>query len=68
MWGPHPWGFEWIFPVMGLLMFLGCLAMAFRFARTGRGCLGWRRDRSVADARREIDALRKEIEQLKGAR
>jgi len=53
---------------MGLLMFLGCLAMAFRFASTGRGCMGWRRDRSVADARREIDALREEIRQLKGSR
>ena len=35
LWGPV-WGFWWIFPVLGFLM---CLAMAFRFWRSGAGCM-----------------------------
>jgi len=73
MWEPHVWGFGWIVPVMGLLMFLLCLAMAFRFARSGRGfmCMGgYRRvgrDR-LADIDRDVNALREELRQLKTSR
>ena len=73
MWGPHVWGFGWIFPVMGMLMLLVCLAMAFRFASSGRGftcmsgCRRTGRDR-LADIDRDVDALREEIRQLKASR
>ncbi len=43
LWGPL-WGFLWILPVLGFLM---CLAMAFRFWRSGAGRMG--RHRAVAD-------------------
>jgi len=73
MWEPHVWGFGWIFPVMGMVMLLVCLAMAFRVASTGRGfmCMrGYRRmgrDR-LADIDRDVNALREEIRQLKASR
>ena len=43
LWGPV-WGFWWIFPVLGFLM---CLAMAFRFWRSGAGCMGMGSQRAV---------------------
>ncbi len=40
--GPFVWGFWWVFPLIALVMCLGCLIMALRFARSGRrfGCMG----------------------------
>jgi hypothetical protein len=45
MCGPLLWGFWWIFPLMGLLVCLGFLVMAFRSAKRGRGfgCMGGHR-------------------------
>lgn len=42
MCGPLLGGFWWLLPLMGALMCLGFLVMAFRFASTGRGfmCMG----------------------------
>lgn len=78
MWGPGPWaspmwGFWWIFPLIGVLVCLAFLFMAFRFVTTGRGfmCMGGHRAMAsddVAEMRREIQALREEIKQLKAAR
>ncbi len=73
MWGAGPWAFWWIFPMIGLLICLGFLVMAFRFVGTGRGfmCMGGHRgmgNDEVAETRREINALREEISQLKASR
>lgn len=70
MWEPHMWGFGWIFPVMGALMLLVCLVMAFRLASTGRGfmCMSGRGRDRLADIRRDVNALREELRQLKAAR
>ncbi len=42
MCGPFLWGFWWVFPLIALVMCLGCLIMAFGFGGTGRrfGCMG----------------------------
>jgi hypothetical protein len=32
-------GVWWVFPLIGFLLCLGFMVVAFRFARTGRGCL-----------------------------
>jgi hypothetical protein len=47
MWGPGlcgagMWGFWWIFPLVGALVCLALIVMAFRFVSTGRGfsCVG----------------------------
>jgi hypothetical protein len=67
------WGFWWIFPVVGLFVCLAFLVMAFRFMSTGRGfmCMGGHRsvghDES-AEMRREIQALREEMKQLRASR
>ena len=72
-WEAPMWGFWWIFPLMGLVMCLAFAVMAFRFIATGRGfmCMGGHRpaggDES-AELRREIQALREEIDRLKAAR
>ena len=73
MWGPFTAGFWWMFPLMGLVMFLGCLLMMFRSVRTGRGfmCMGEHggtRTDEASEIRREINALRKEISVLRAAR
>ncbi len=73
MWGADPWAFWWIFPVMGLLICLGFVVIAVRFASTGRGfmCMGGHRgmrNDEVAETRREIHALREEVRRLKASR
>jgi hypothetical protein len=78
MWGPGPWGapmwgFWWIFPLIGVLVCLAMMFVAFRFMSTGRGfmCMGGHRamgNDHVAEMRREIHALREEIKQLKTSR
>ena len=72
-WGAPMWGFWWIFPLIGLLICLSFLVMAFRFMSTGRGlmCMGEHQgmgNDEVAEMRREIHALREEIKQLKASR
>jgi uncharacterized membrane-anchored protein YhcB (DUF1043 family) len=62
----------WIFPLIGLVVGLAFLVMAFRAMRLGDGfmCMGHRRHPGaddVAAMRREISALREEIKQLKTA-
>lgn len=44
MCGPWFWGFWWIFPLIGLVLFAACAFMAFRSLRSGRGiaCMGGR--------------------------
>ena len=79
MWGPGPWGatpmwgFWWIFPVIGLLVGVTFLVMMVRVLTTGRGvmCMGGHHASSsdeTVQMRRELDALREEVKQLKAAR
>jgi hypothetical protein len=67
------WSLWWIFPLIGCLLFLAFFVLAFRFMITGRGfmCMGGHRaggNDETAAMRREIHALREEIQQLKAAR
>ena len=67
------WGFWWILPLVGLLICLGFLVLAFRLMSTGHGfmCMGGHRSMGsdeVTEMRREIHALHEEIKQLKAAR
>jgi hypothetical protein len=64
------WGFWWIFPVMGLLLCLGFLLIAARVIGTGLCPIGRHavRPDESAEMRREIDALREEVRQLKASR
>lgn len=78
MWGPESWGapmwgFWWILPLVGLFVCLAFLVMMVRFMSTGRGfmCMGGHRGIANDETRvmrREIDALREEVKQLKAAR
>lgn len=78
MWGPGPWAmpmwsFWWVVPLIGSLVCLAFLVMALRSMSTGRGfmCMGGHQgvgNDEVAAMRREIHALREEIEQLKASR
>ncbi len=72
-WGPPMWGFWWIFPLMGLLFCLAFLTIAVRFMASGRGFMpmGGHQERAADETtalRREIAALREEIEMLKSVR
>lgn len=72
-WGPPMWGFWWILPLIGLFICLAFLVMAFRFMSTGRGfmCMGGHHgtgNDDFAEMRREIQALREEIKQLRASR
>jgi hypothetical protein len=67
------WGFWWILPLIGLLICLGLLVVAFRFMSTGRGfmCMGGHRrmrNDEVAEMRRQIHTLHEEVRQLKASR
>lgn len=76
MWGPGPWGgpmwgFWWIVPIVGLVIGVVCLVAMVR-AMSGQGrfmCMGGHRahDEGTAALRREIQALREEIKNLKAA-
>jgi hypothetical protein len=73
MWGPLTVGFWWIFPLMGLVMCLGCLLMMFRSVTTGRGFMCMRGHHGTqtdedSEMRRELSALREEVSRLKAAR
>ena len=75
MWGPGPWGpmwsFWWIVPLLGMLLCLTFMVLAARFLVTGRGLMcmggghGTAQDPGAAELRREVAALRAEIERLK---
>ena len=75
MWGPGPWGapmwgFGWIFPLIGLLLFLICVIAMIRFMSGGRRfmCMGGHDSDGTdepAKLRREIHELREEVKQLK---
>jgi uncharacterized membrane protein len=72
-WGAAPmWGFWWIFPLMGMVVCLAFLVMVFRFVFTGHGpaCMAGHGDsgKETAELRRDILALRQEIDQLKASR
>jgi uncharacterized membrane protein len=67
MWGPAPWmgpmwGFWWIFPVIGLLIFLFFVVFVVRMIGGGGHfmCLGPRHHDSE-----EITRLRRELEELR---
>jgi TATA-box binding protein (TBP) (component of TFIID and TFIIIB) len=66
------WGFWWIFPVIGLLIFLLCVALVARmiFAGGHLMCSGARRenDEETARLRREVDALREQVKKLANTR
>ncbi len=74
MWGFLTVGFWWLFPLIGVLMCLGCLFMMLRSMTPGRGfmCMGGghrgtHTDES-SDMQRELNALREEVSRLKTAR
>jgi hypothetical protein len=67
------WGFWWIFPLVGVFVWLAFLGMMFRLMSTGQGfmCIGRHRgtgNDESAKMRREINALHEEIEQLRASR
>ena len=75
MWEAGPWwpmwSFWWIVPLLGMLLCFTFMVLAARFLVTGRGLLcmggshGAPRDADAAEMRREITALRAEVERLK---
>ena len=46
-WGAWMGGIWWIFPLVGLIVCLAFVFMAFRFLMTGRGCMCMSAHRSV---------------------
>ena len=76
MWGPGPWiaptwGFGWIFPVIGLLIFLFLVIFIVRMIAGGDHfmCMGQHRhdNDETARLRREIEELREEIKKHRTA-
>ena len=73
MWGPWTatWGFWWVFPLLGMLLCFAFMLIAVRVLGAGHGvmCMGRGHSRGddgeAADMRREIAALRLEVERLK---
>ncbi len=71
MWGFFPVSFWWVFPLLGLGI---CFVMMFAMLRCGGAGFGMcmrgprRPFTSDADTRRDIEALREEIRQLKASR
>ena len=70
MWGPGPWmgpmwGFWWIFPVIGLLIFLLCVVFVVRMITSGGHlmCAGphHQDNEETARLRREVEALREQV-------
>ena len=75
MWGPWGtplWEFRWIFPLIGMLVCLGFMAvMIWAMMRGGHGlgCMGGHGrhgHEANVDVQREISELKKEIQQLRG--
>lgn len=76
-WGPGPWigpmwGIWWIFPVIGFLIFILCVVFVVRMLTTGGHfmCSGPHRqdDEETARLRREVDALREQVNKLANSR
>jgi len=69
MWGPGPWmmppmwGFWWIFPIIGLLIFLFFVIAVVRVIGTGGRfmCMGPHDGDETARLRREIEELREQL-------
>ena len=65
MWGPHMWGWGWIFPVVGfifmIIMIFGCSG----FFRKRNSLGGTGRYDNIEDLKREIGELKEQITQLK---
>ena len=56
--GPSVWGFWWIFPLIGIGFMVIIMLMMRRFLHGRMGCCG-------TSGVGEMDALRKEIQELK---
>jgi uncharacterized membrane protein len=76
-WGPGAWtgpmwGFWWIFPVIGMLIFIVCVGFVVRMITTGGHfmCAAPHRqdNEETARLRREVDDLREQIRKLADAR
>jgi uncharacterized membrane protein len=69
MWGPGPWmapmgGFWWIFPVIGLLIFLFCVIAVLRMISGGHFMCNGPHDQDSEDTarlRRELEELREQV-------
>jgi uncharacterized membrane protein len=76
MWGPGPWmgpmwGFWWIFPVIGLLIFLFFVVSVVRMIRGGGFmCIGPHHQDSEETTRlcRELEELREQVKKQAAAR
>ena len=78
MWGPGSWGMPmwgmwWIFPLVGLFIFLLCAVAMIRFMSEGRRfmCMGGDdhdRAKDLTELSRKLDELREEVRQLKTTR
>jgi hypothetical protein len=67
------WSFWWILPLIGMLVCAAFFFLMMRGLASGRGfmCMGGHPSAAsgdVADMRREIKALREEVQQLKAPR
>jgi len=77
-WGPGPsmgpmWGFWWIFPVIGLLIFIFFVISVLRMMRSGGHfmCMGPHQQEEkeeTARLRREIEELREQVKKQAAAR
>ena len=77
MWGPGPWmspmwGFWWIFPVIGLLIFLFFVVSVVHMIRGGGHsmCMGphHRDSEEITRLRREFEELREQVKKQAAAR
>ena len=66
------WGFWWIFPVIGLLIFLLCVVFVVRMITSGGHlmCTGphHQDNEETARLRREVEALREQVNKQAAAR
>lgn len=75
MWGPAPWmgpmwGFWWIFPVIGLLIFLFFVVSVVRMIGSGGHfmCMGHHPDsEETTRLRRELEELREQVKKQAAA-
>lgn len=73
-WGPGPWngprgGSWWIFPLIALVIVAVFVRGMIRAMSRGGGvvCMGGHRTEHGADAREELEALRREVRELREA-
>lgn len=74
MWGAGPWngpmwGFWWIFPLIGLTIAAVFVWAMIRAMSRGGGfmCMGGHRTEPGADVQAELEALRREVRELRDA-